>query len=326
MKLRGIEFGPCLDAAGVRGFFGEGWWFHHLPLARFVFNFTGSTRVAKTATLLPHRGNMPLRGKEKRYGPRELFPRCIWWSWSRGIALNAVGLSGPGTQELFAQGLLADEKAPFMISVMPVSYSQKERLEEFQKFCVLLEHELRKARLPIGLQINLSCPNTKLDPHELAREATLFLDEASRLNIPLVVKINILVPPEAAQSIARHRACDALCFSNTIPFGELPEAIPWKRWFPEGSPLARREASFGGGGLSGSPLLPLVAEYLRQLRTLGIEKPLNVGGGILSRRDVDTLVQAGLHRGIDSIFIGSVAMLRPWNIRSVIRRAHQLLA
>src|SRR3989338_1556485 len=60
MELRGVHFGPVLDASGVRGFFGEGYW-HHRYCKPFGLRFDGATFVAKTTTLLPRAGNMPLQ-------------------------------------------------------------------------------------------------------------------------------------------------------------------------------------------------------------------------------------------------------------------------
>jgi len=321
MKLHGIDFGPCLDAAGVRGFFGEGYWFHRIPLINWWFDFRGSVRVAKTTTLAERAGNIKLDG----FTQREWFPRCIWWSWVHGIVLNAVGLGGPGALYLFDHGLVYT-KGTFMISFMSVADTKAARLEEFRAFIAMLDQYLWRRRQTVAVQINLSCPNAKLDPIKLADEAREMLDIAHWLDIPYVIKINLLIPIEVVKIIADHPACAAVCCTNSIPFGterlgDLTGKIDWKRLFKGKSPLA----AFGGGGLSGKPLLPLVAEWIKLVRKAGIDKPLNVGGGVMHWRDVDTLVEAGLRSGIDSIFIGTVAILRPWRIRSILRRAHELL-
>ena len=106
MKLRDIDFGPCLDAAGVRGWMNEGYWFHHLPLVRRWYDFDGSTRVSKTTTLRKRDGNMPILGRDRLWGPRDFFPRCIWVDWFTGATLNSVALTGPGAEELIEEGIL----------------------------------------------------------------------------------------------------------------------------------------------------------------------------------------------------------------------------
>lgn len=327
MRLNGIDFGPCLDASGVRGFFGERYWFHRA--APFWYDFEGSTFVAKTATFSERAGNMPLRDAKHIFMPRERFPRCIWWSWQKGMALNAIGLSGPGLKVLIECGLLRQDGA-FMISLMPVAGTIEARAAEFDLAVKMLGNALKQRpelRSRLALQINVSCPNTGHDTAQITGEARRYLSSAYELGIPLVVKLNLTAPIESVGAIAQHPGCAAICCTNTIPFGSaLPDylgvQIDWGGLFPDGSPLQR----FGGGGLSGKPLLPLIAGWIRAVRKAGITIPLNAGGGILAPHDVDTLVNAGLRRGIDSVFIGSISMLRPWNIRRVIRRAHALLA
>ena len=326
MKLRGIDFGPCWDAAGVRGWFGEGYWFHFL--APRWYDLQGSTKVAKTTTMFKNAGNMPLQGSEQNYAPKEMFPRCIWWSWWSGRTLNSVGLSGPGVHALAGFLFWRNLREPFMVSYMSVRPTIKERLEEFTSFAAFFMAELRGTTVltRIALQINISCPNTGLDTSHLIEEARNMLDISAQLPIPKILKINILPPPETVAEIVQHPECDALCFTNALPFGSLPNRIPWQKLFPNGSPLAARSKSYGGGGYSGPELLPLVCEYSAKLRSLGIDKPFNLGGGIRKAADVDYAVRHGkLRRGGDSIFFASAAMVRPWNLRPIINRAHELL-
>ena len=328
MQLRGITFNPCWDASGLRGWAGEGYWFHRLPLARRIYDFRGSTRVAKTTTMYRNRGNMPLKGPAEKFAPEESFPGCVWWSFIGSRTLNAVGLSGPGAHMLAQDLFWASDREPYMISFMSVKPTPDERLEELAQFCTLLDGQLRGTAQAkrIALQINLSCPSAKLDTAHLAGEAAKMLDTAALAPVPKIIKINILPPVPAVAEIARHKECDALCFSNTLPFGSLPDKIDWKRLFPGGSPLLKRNGDFGAGGYSGPELLPLVCEYGRNLREAGVEKPFNLGGGIRSPQSVDYAVKHGrLRRGKDSVFFASAAMVRPWNIRGIIRRAHALL-
>ena len=84
----------------------------------------------------------------------------------------------------------------------------------------------------------------------------------------------------------------------------------------EVSPLAK----CGGGGLSGRPLFPLMIDYLSSLRAAGWEKPIIAGGGILSQNNV---VNAFAH-GADAIELGSVSLLKPWRIRSLIQESNHV--
>src|SRR5271157_6436210 len=99
MKLRGIEFGNVFNASGARGFNGEGYWFHSL-WRWFGLDYTGSTFTAKTTTLMLRPGNMPVDAKGRMLG---WLPDCIVVKPWAGVALNAVGLSGPGILALVEQ-------------------------------------------------------------------------------------------------------------------------------------------------------------------------------------------------------------------------------
>lgn len=311
MKLDGIDFGPIWGASGVQGFFGEGYWYHkYIP----GLNFDGITFVAKTTTLEPRVGNMPLR---QDFSPREWKPKCMAVKPLKGVVLNSVGLSGPGAKRLFEMGLWQARKDPFFLSFMAVAVTRSGRKEELREFVNLFARHLPHFRGPVGLQINFSCPNVGINPTELIEEVEEFLKIAATLRIPLVPKFNILLPPRAAASIAQNQYCDAICISNTIPWGAIPEEIDWFELF---GTLTSPLSTFGGGGLSGKPLLPLVANWIEKTRRVGLKKPINAGGGILKPQDV-----VRLHtEGASSVFVGSVVMLRPWNLKSIIRTAHFL--
>ena len=316
MKLRGIEFGSVLGAAGVQGVFGEGYR-HHKLLNAFGLgpNFTDCTFVSKTTTLDARLGNMPM--KKDGITPKEIVPKCIKTYFTKGIMLNAVGLSGPGARRLLNTGRWQGITKPFFISFMALGKTQLERIHELRLFIDMLKSYMRGFSAPFGLQINLSCPNVGLHLSTLTSDARNTLLHASALKVPLMLKFNALVSVADVKEIAADERCDAICVSNTIPWGQLPDKIDWKKLFgTDVSPLAK----YGGGGLSGKPLLPIVTDWVRRARDIGITKPINAGGGILYPDDVDTLYNAGA----SSVFIGSVATLRPWRAQGIIQRAHKL--
>jgi len=320
--LQGIDFGPVHCASGAQGWFGEGYWFH-----RWVpgLDWTNCAFVAKTTTLAACAGNMPLAHvppPSRYYEPRELFPKCIVVKLLRGVILNSVGLSGPGAYALFETGRWQKRTEPFFLSFMSVADSAEERYNEAAAFAIMLEIRRPWFAAPFGLQVNLSCPNAGHAPAEIAAEAESILGVFQQLRasgVPIVPKFNVLSSPDAVQRL--QGLCDAVCVSNTIPWGMLPERIRWSSLFPGsqifGSPLAH----LGGGGLSGRPLLPLVAEWVREAKRAGLVVPVSAGGGILHPMDVDFLVNAGA----DSVFLGSIAMLRGWRLSRTIQRAHERL-
>ncbi len=318
MLVRGIDFGHVLNASGARGFFGEGYWFH-----RFLpgLDYSGSTFVSKTTTLHSRAGNMPL-GADHR--PREIVPKCVVVKPFKGVALNSVGLSGPGVNPLLIEWKrlaslypekLAEKGRGWMLSVMSVSPTPEERAEEMQQITsYIASHDLPRN---FGIQLNLSCPNVGLDPAHLVSDARAQIESLALLEVPLFLKVNVLFPVEAAVDLTRYRAVDGVIVSNTIPWGKLPDRIDWKGLFgSDVSPLAH----IGGGGLSGAPLLPLVAEWIRCARKCGLSKRIIGGGGILSLSDAFALV----HAGANAIELGSISMLRPWRVRRIIRYVNDL--
>lgn len=316
MRLRGTDFGHVLSASGVMGFFGEGYPFHRF-LAPFGLGFRGCTLVARTTTLNPRLGN--LLARKDGLTALELKPKCIKWKPLKGVVLNAVSLSGPGVRALMRDGRWHASKEPFFLSFMAVGRTAEERLSEVRSFCQILREELPQFAAPIGLQVNVSCPNVALASDERLGDLHAHLDEYARLGIPIMPKLSVTAPPAFALALEKHPACDAICVSNTIPWGELPEKVDWKNLFgSDKSPLAQ----FGGGGLSGSPLSPIVADWIEQARAIGFSKPINAGGGILGKPDVKRLVDAGA----SSVFIGSMTILRGWRVQGTIDYANRLLS
>ncbi len=321
MILRGINFGPAWLGSGAAGFFGEGYWFHDWLRLVFYNSFCPEefTFVAKTTTIESRLGKeyeeegwMALNGD---FSPRDKRPDCIILGlpeFIHGDALNAVGLAGPGAFPLFRRDEWQNRMKPFFLSFMTVKKGE-EAVSDMEKFRKLLKAYLPDFRAPVGLQINLSCPNAGVNLEEAARDALIALDIFESLGIPLVPKFNLLTPVEVVKVLAEHPACDAIHTTNTIPYGKH-EKIRW-RW-GDVSPLAK----YGGGGYSGAQLFPLVCEWVKEARAAGITVPINVGGGISHPRQIDQVAEVGGN----GISIATVVAQCPWKLRSILERAHQV--
>lgn len=313
MKIRKIEFGDVFMGAGTQNFFGEGWPFHryykHIP----GFSFNGITFISKTATMRERAGNMKLKTNLQ---PVNLFPDCIKTYFLKGIMLNAVGLSGPGADALLKKGGWQKRTLPFLISFMAIGDSRGYRIAEAREFSLLIDKHRHEFNTGFGLEVNLSCPNAGHDTEKLAREASELLEILRKTELPISVKMNVLIKPELAKKLTDSRMCDAITVSNTIPYGQLPELIDWKRTFGAESPLKK----YGGGGLSGWPLLPIVTKWVKEARSIGIDAPIIAGGGIQKKEDVNILKDAGA----SAVSICSAAVLRPWRVQGIIDYANEL--
>lgn len=322
-----INFGPIWGMSGVQNFFGEGYPFHVICRRMFPkgFVFDGVTFVAKTTTFHPREGNLPMQ--QDGITPQEWRPACIIlgpWQWLFGVILNAVGLTGPGAKVLLLQGSWQQRTQPFMISFMAVAKTLHGRIEESKLFLKLLAKEMPNFLTQICIQKNITCPNVEGHgkPSDVAmiNEEFVFMDMVEQYtpNILVVYKVNTLVSPETAVTLSSHSQCGGICVSNTLPWSALKW---WQKalYFPSSiftgkSPLDH----FGGGGLSGKPLLPLVEQWIYEARLAGFTKHINAGGGILCADDVDRLKKA------NSISVGSVAALRPWRLHKIRERAYEV--
>lgn len=325
MLLKGQEWGPVFNSSGARGFFGEGYWFHR-PWKRLGLDYAGSDFVAKTTTVRPRKGNMPL--KKDGMSPRELVPKCVIVKPWKGAVLNSVGLSGPGSVPLFRKWrylLNGYGLRKIVISFMSVRPDLAGRIEEAAEFARLLDdlveskgsRDWKTDEPRVALQINFSCPNVGIDVGELVAEMGTVLSLFQPSRIPVMVKVAATVPPEVVRdAVMDHPGCDAVVCSNSIPWGHLAGSIDWRGIFGAGgeSPLSH----LGGGGLSGKPLLPIVREWIRRARDVGLTKPIVGCGGILSTQDADQLIDVGA----DGIELGSVSILRPWRVQGIVRHVN----
>lgn len=318
MILRNINFGGALGASGVTGYYsGEEYKYHEL-YKKFIpgFSFENMAEVAKTFTFGAHEGNTKLAADN--YSVAEWFPDSIKAFPFHGAFLNAVGLSNPGAKFLIEKNKWQQLTKPFMLSFMAIGRSREERLEETRQFVNLLLLHKKDFKAPFALQMNFSCPNVDHHQIELLLEVSDALDIAGELDIPIVPKFNLLISADEAKDISSHQFCDAICVSNTIPYGTLPEKINWKKIVGAKSPLAK----YNGGGLSGKPLFPILCDWLKEVDDIGIHKPILACGGIMSVGDVVTVSDFDYVTGIS---IGSVAIRYPWRVQSMIRMANHLL-
>jgi dihydroorotate dehydrogenase (NAD+) catalytic subunit len=189
-------------------------------------------------------------------------------------------------------------------------------LVELRRFVELLTSHLPHFQAPVGLQLNVSCPNVGLKKSALLTDIPQVVQVASALGIPLLVKVSVLsLSPEESVALSAEPHLDGLVVSNTVPWAQLREArLEAPRLFgTQRSPLAE----LGGGGVSGAALHPLVCDWIRRARAAGLRLPLVAEGGTLSNRDIDEKLAAGA----DAVGLGSVAFLRPWRVRGMVRHA-----
>lgn len=312
MKLRGNEFGNIFVASGGMNFFGEGWEYDRY-YKRFIPGYTmdGVKKIAKTSTLPPRKGFMPLK---ENLQPVEFRPKCIYVDFLRCFMLNAVGLSGPGLSALINMGIWQKMMESFVISIMAVGATLEERIVEIQGSANLLKKLLPELKVPIAIELNVSCPNTGHNTKKLIEEALIFLEILNDLGIPIIIKLNLLVSTKTAYEIYKSALCDGISIPNTYPTNELPDTIKMQLFKNGISPLKE----YGGGGYSGPYQTPEVAYWIHRARAAHIDIPI-IAGSIYKKEDVRTMKLAGA----SAIAIGAVKVLRPWRLRGIINEANK---
>lgn len=307
-------FGRCLDAAGVRGHYGEGHLHYKIPGRNP--NFKGSTFVTKTETWLARSGNVKTPWKFWEY----VFPSWARTDFSSWHTLNAMGLPGPGIRAALQTGLLQKRTESFGISIMAIENTLEKRLDELRWIAdAIIESVIKTgfAAPVIFIQLNRSCPNTGHDINisEIVEESEKGLEILSALGWPLQEKFAIdTAPPEAVKELQHIPYCSGICIGNTVKYNF--RGLGRKIFRKDISPLAH----LGGGGISGPELLPLNCDYIKNLRDLGFEKNINGLGGIFCPKDVDKYRAAGAN----SVGVGTVAFYNPRQVAGIIRYANSL--
>lgn len=172
MKELQLPKNKPIAASGAMGLAGRGWWF----LQRWIFE-SRLTRMAKTVTLEPNRGNSFWKAYRPMLG--------------RKSGVNALALGNLGLQWLI------DEVIP-MINVPTIISIHASSVAEMRKMVRMLNQILPLYPMVIAVEINLSCPNVSEVMDLLG-----ILEEASHLLVPVIAKIGyqdkyLLVAIEAA--------------------------------------------------------------------------------------------------------------------------------
>ena len=308
------DFGPIFNAPWVRGFFGS----MHWPLyGLYPFGLTWKNTgfAAKTVTLNPHEGNVRIDRNGTVWQP---LTKAIYFSFRKNCFVNAVGLSNPGLLRCLTMSHWRKMRRPFILSFTSIAHEQESRLMEARKITNMLLDEIDDFQAPIAIQWDAGCPNDDIykdmTADELIEELLLIFSILRRLEVPLILNCNALMPLSVIRALHEH--VDAFWIGNTVPVKES-SPIDWEKIFKDGiSPLTRRSMKLSGG-YSGPEALPLTIRKVQEIRRDGIKTPIVAGNGIREPWDVQRLREAGAN----AVFIGSI-ILRPRKMKGVIDTAH----
>lgn len=319
LTFRGVKYAPVYCATGARGFVGEGYPIHRY-LKHIGMDWSGTGFSGKTLTLKPRKGNMPL--KDDGMTPQELAPRCIVVKplSHGGEILNAVGLSNFGAEHYLRMGMYQRMRDPFFISVLLDADNPAEQADELHAVCTLIK-KYRPYQAPMALQINFGCPNSGHDICSFHGVICWLVEIAqAELGIPVLVNCNALMPTEVLREAAR--VADGLWIGNTIPWKASGTSILID-WNELGKMSPIRQRGFNAdGGLSSHRCLPFTIQKIRELRDSGVHTPIVAGNGIRTVADITALKEVGAN----GVFIGSLALVRPWRMSEIIARATDIFS
>lgn len=267
-------------ASGALAFDGQGWpwewplrWCGLLDPRLF-------TIVTKTLTRLPRQGNL------------------CWshpWSVAKRIGrvgtINAIGLTNKGI-DWWCREVAPTIPKDYKI-IVSIEASDKKELGEMIT--------LLKDKKILGIELNLSCPNSPAGRGSDTEQILTLCQEAKKLSpFPLIAKLSFT---HDYTTIAKR--LEGIVEAIAI------NSVPWKAIFGDKiSPLAR----FGGGGVSGKIIQPYTWKMVEEMAQT-TRVPI-IGPSIWDYEDIQKIFA----KGAKAVGFGSVFIPYPWRPTLFVRR------
>lgn len=272
---------------------------HFAPVFGIPGRTADSSRVIVTETFT-------MEGTDNSVRPSGFF--------AAGMQIAGDGVARDSLGEFLEGDALVDAQRPFVLAFRPTGGDASARMATTHAAAHLL-HDAR-SRIPVVFALAPDLSRLSVE------DSTAFLSEVKQivaalagLGLPLVPTLSVLCPPEVASDILLVPEVDAVLVADSIAWSDMPERARTVFFRTLVSPCV----ASGGGRVSGKYLLPLTAEWVRQLKRRFAPKPIIAGGGVLRPCDVETLKEAG----VSAIALGAaVRRLRPWNVGRIVRRAY----
>ncbi len=280
-ELWGKQFNsPIMLASGTAGF--------GLELLKMNY-LEGVAAVISKAVTPEHRpGNPPPRIAETEFG-----------------LLNSIGLANPGVDEIIETVLpqTADLPCELIINVAGRTASD---------FALVVE-KLETSPIPMGYEINVSCPNVKAGGVAFGASPQM-VETVTKLVRNVTEKpFSVKLTPNAGDIVqsalaAEEAGADAVTVCNTF----LGMKLDWKTATPA---LAR-----GAGGYTSPALLPMTVARVFQVSE-ALRIPVLASGGVGKAEDILELMAAGARM----VEIGTLLMRKPGVSEELWKEMHRLL-
>ena len=265
-------------------------------------------------TVLPENGSFTVTEMPSKRDRKALWKRSRVAMRGGGVFVERGQTPQRTLSDFLSSAFFRSGTEAFFIAVAVYGETQGERLASVRETAALVS-AARPSRTVAGFGILLDLSALSSLPLGLdTEEVRELLQLLSPLGIPVAVRLSVIMSPELASDILDDDACDALFIYPGVPWSSLSDEA--KHVF-----FRRKRSPFGGAGgmVFGKYVIPLAAEWVRQMRRQGIRKPVVVGG-VMGPGEIDALREAG----VTAVSKDSVArVLRPWNafrIASKVRR------
>lgn len=270
-----------MTASGALAFDGRGWpW--EWPLRWMgLLDPTLFTIVTKTLTRHPRRGNL-----------RWTHPWSVVKPMGPNGVINAIGLTNKGIDWWLKD--VAPKINPQYKIVVSIEADQEQEMIEMI--------ELLKEQKIIGIELNLSCPNSGSEERSQTDKVLNLCRAASQhSSFPLIAKLAYTHDYLEIVKGLDGTKIESISI-NSIPWEELFQELP--------SPLDR----FGGGGISGKVIQPFTWKMVENI-SKNSKMPV-IGPSIWEYGDI----QKVLDHGAQAVSFGSVFVYSPWRPTLFARR------
>ncbi len=271
-----------MTASGALAFDGRGWpWEWPLRWAGLL-DPKLFTIVTKTLTRWPRRGHL-----------RWSHPWSVVKKMGQEGVLNAIGLTNNGI-DWWIQEVAPRIFPDYKIVVSIEAEDAVEMVEMIEKV---------KSEKIVGIELNLSCPNTpSTDDQTTEKILSLCRTAATATTVPLIAKLSYTHDCQTiVRELDRLKKIEAISI-NSIPWAALFPGLP--------SPLAR----YGGGGVSGRVIQQWSWQMVEEISR--VSKIPVIGPSVWEYGDIKKV----LDRGAQAVSFGSIFVYSPWRPTLFVRR------
>ncbi len=263
-----------MTASGALAFDGRGWpW-------EWPFRWAGLiepelfTIVTKTLTRHPRSGNL------RWSHPWSVVKKIDSDGW-----INAIGLTNKGIEWWIRE--VAPHIPPRYNIVVSIEADDEKEIGE------MLE-QLEGQKI-LGVELNLSCPNTLSVNHQTTDKILTLCERASqKTHFPLIAKLSYT--HDYVTLISQLENCKRI---EAVSIN----SVPWPSLYPGNpSPLAH----YGGGGVSGKKIQPITWKMVSEMAQLS--KIPVIGPSVWDYEDIERILSMGAR----AISFGSIFISKPW--------------